>query len=116
VVQHGADLTEASGDAALWEAVASGNWGELPARMETLCRHAALLTIRPWEASRRDLEPLRAIGLTDRDIVDLTLVVAYFNFINRVADGLGVELEPTWSEQLRVERRYDLRTPLEPET
>jgi hypothetical protein len=42
--------------------------------------------------------------------------VAYFNFINRVADGLGVELEPTWSEQLRVERRYDLRTRLEPET
>ena len=93
MVQHGADLTEASGDAALWEAVASGNWGELPARMEGLCRHAALLTIRPWAAMRQDLEPLRALGLTDRDLVDMTLVVACFNFINRVADGLGVELE-----------------------
>jgi hypothetical protein len=47
VVQHGADLAEASGDAALWEAVASGDWGQLPERMEALCRHAALLTVRP---------------------------------------------------------------------
>jgi len=43
-----------------------------------------------------DLVPLRAVGLTDRDIVDLNQVVAYFNYVNRVADGLGVELEARW--------------------
>lgn len=45
-----------------------------------------------------DLAPLRACGLSDRDIVDLNQVAAYFNYVNRVADGLGVELEARWSE------------------
>jgi alkylhydroperoxidase family enzyme len=41
-----------------------------------------------------DLEPLRQHGLDDRAILDLALVVAYFAFVNRIAHGLGVELEP----------------------
>jgi len=44
---------------------------------------------------------LRASGLTDRDIVDLNEVVAYFNYVNRVADGLGVELEARWADMPR---------------
>ena len=45
-----------------------------------------------------DLGPLRAAVLVDRDIVDLNQVVAYFNYVNRVADGLGVELEARWAD------------------
>ena len=37
-----------------------------------------------------DLGELRAVGLTDKDILDLTLIVGYFNFVNRIAMGLGV--------------------------
>lgn len=44
-----------------------------------------------------DLTPLRAVGLSDRDILDLVQVVSYFNYINRVADGLGVPNEPEWT-------------------
>lgn len=40
-----------------------------------------------------DLDALRAAGWDDRAIVDLTLVVAYYNLVNRLAGGLGVELE-----------------------
>lgn len=40
-----------------------------------------------------DLQALRAAGWDDRAIVDLTLLVAYYNLVNRVASGLGVELE-----------------------
>ncbi len=43
--------------------------------------------------SRADVERLRAVGLNDRAIHDATQVIAYFNYINRVADGLGVDLE-----------------------
>ncbi len=41
-----------------------------------------------------DLDGLRKVGLSDRDILDLNLVVSYFAFVNRLADGLGVSLEP----------------------
>jgi len=37
-----------------------------------------------------DLGELRAEGLSDRDILDLTMIVGYFNFVNRIAMGLGV--------------------------
>ncbi|MEK6799164.1 MAG: hypothetical protein AABZ12_09390 [Planctomycetota bacterium] len=37
---------------------------------------------------------MRSLGLSDRAINDAVQVVAYFNYINRVADGLGVDLEP----------------------
>jgi uncharacterized protein YciW len=47
------------------------------------------LTVSPWAMTEEDLAPLRAVGLTDADIVDANQVVAYFNYVNRVADGLG---------------------------
>ena len=43
--------------------------------------------------NRSDIEPLRTVGLDDRAIVDANQVVSYYNYVNRVADGLGVELE-----------------------
>lgn len=57
---------------------------------------------------RRDLDPLRAQGLDDRAIVDLNQVVAYFNYVNRIADGLGVELEQRWPADVRHHRDYRL--------
>jgi uncharacterized protein YciW len=41
-----------------------------------------------------DLAPLRDQGLNDRDIHDATQVIGYFNYINRIADALGTDLEP----------------------
>ena len=59
-----------------------------------LCAHAEKLSLRPGEMREADLRPLREAGLDDRAIHDATQVIAYFNYINRVADGLGVDLEP----------------------
>ena len=58
-----------------------------------------------------DLEPLRGTGLDDRAVVDANQVVAYFNYVNRVAHGLGVDLEPMWSAEARVPRHYPLARP-----
>jgi uncharacterized protein YciW len=38
-----------------------------------------------------DLEELRGLGLSDRDTVDANQVASYYNYVNRVAHGLGVE-------------------------
>ena len=55
--------------------------------------YAAKLTRTPSAVCRRDVEALRSHGLDDRTVHDLACIVAYFAFVNRVSDGLGVELE-----------------------
>ena len=59
-------------------------------RLSNIVRHAERLTAAPGAMTESDLEELRAVGLSDRDILDLTLIVGYFNFVNRIAVGLGV--------------------------
>ena len=53
-------------------------------------RHYERLTVAPAAMTDSDLEELRAVELSDKDILDLTLIVGYFNFVNRIAVGLGV--------------------------
>jgi len=58
-----------------------------------LCAYAEKLTLYPKEMSAADIEALRDVGLDDRAIHDATQVIGYFNYINRIADALGVEPE-----------------------
>ena len=57
-----------------------------------LC-YAEKLTKNPADMREEDIDNLREFGLSDRDILDLNQVISYFNYVNRIADGLGVELE-----------------------
>lgn len=58
-----------------------------------LVEYADTLTRTPWAIRREDLDGLRARGWTDEQISDAAQVIAYFAYINRIADGLGVDLE-----------------------
>jgi uncharacterized peroxidase-related enzyme len=58
-----------------------------------LCDFAVKLTLRPGEAGAPDLDALRGHGLDDGALGIAVQVVAYFNYINRIADGLGVDPE-----------------------
>lgn len=58
-----------------------------------LCAYAEKLTQHPKEMTAADIEALRVVGLDDRAIHDATQVISYFNYINRIADALGIELE-----------------------
>lgn len=70
---------------------------QLSDRQRALCEYAEKLTRTPWEMSAADLNPLRAVGFSDRGILDAVEVIAYFNYINRVADALGIDPEPEWT-------------------
>lgn len=62
----------------------------LSKRERAIADHAVLLTRNPGGVRESDIEKLRAEGLDDRAILDVTLVTAYFNFSNRLASGLGL--------------------------
>ena len=68
-------------------------------RDRALCDYAVKLTRAPGRITEADLRPLRAHGLTDNDLHDTVQVIAYFNYINRVADALGTDLEPEMPER-----------------
>ena len=71
------------------------NWRDAPLGPEdrALCRFAAKLTLRQQQMSPEDLDELRRHGFDDTAIHDATQVIAYFNYITRIADALGVEVE-----------------------
>jgi uncharacterized peroxidase-related enzyme len=59
-------------------------------RLDAIAAYAAKLTLTPGEIVEDDIQTLRAGGLSDLDILDLNNIVAYYNYINRVANGLGL--------------------------
>lgn len=77
---------------------------ELAPREAALAAFAEKLTRTPAAMTAADLETLRTHGLDDRALHDATQVVAYFNYINRIADALHVDLEPEMPPDPRAER------------
>lgn len=95
MLSHAEDLRSEGMDAAQAMAVCSG-WrtAGLAPREAALCAFTEKLTLTPALMAAADHIPLREVGLDDVAIHDLVQACAYFNYINRVADGLGVDLEP----------------------
>jgi uncharacterized peroxidase-related enzyme len=63
-------------------------------RSQRLLAFALKLTRAPQTVEAGDARALRDVGLSDAGVHDVAAVTAYFNFVNRMALGLGVELEP----------------------
>ena len=51
------------------------------------------LTLFPWDMKKSDVENLTKVGFSDKEILDINQIVSYYAYVNRLADGLGVELE-----------------------
>ena len=66
-------------------------------RLRALSAFAVKLTHSPASVGREDVDALRPHGLDDAGIHDAIQVIAYFNYINRVADAVGIEDEPDWA-------------------
>ncbi len=66
-------------------------------RRLAMLRYADKLTSKPGAMEKADVEALRAVGFGDRDILAIAEVTAYYAYVNRIADGLGVELE-SWGD------------------
>ena len=58
--------------------------------------YAVKLTRSPHAITAADADALRGVGFDDTAILDICQVVSYYNYVNRLADGLGVEMEDFW--------------------
>ena len=61
--------------------------------------YAVKLTKTPWEMTQEDVDKLRGEDFSDAAILDINQITGYYNFVNRLADGLGVELESYWRKK-----------------
>lgn len=66
-------------------------------RQRAMLEYADKLTREPWTMAAQDVETLRRAGFQDPEVLDIAQVTAYYAFVNRLADGLGVELESFWT-------------------
>lgn len=73
----------------------SSDWrrADLSSADHALCAFAEKLTQRPQDSTAEDIDQLRQHGFDDRGIHDAVQIIGFFNYINRVADALGVEPE-----------------------
>lgn len=84
------------------EAIAQGDHAKLEPRLAAMLEYARRLTSQPGGSEQRHVEALRTAGLTDEDVLRVTLVTAYFNFVNRIALGLGVAHSQSEMEGYKV--------------
>jgi uncharacterized peroxidase-related enzyme len=101
VKHHGAGLRRLTGDEELvakltadWRAAALGSADR------AMLAYTEKLTLRPWEMVEGDIAHLRSAGFSDAAILDINQVTAYYAYVNRLADGLGVSLESFWDGEM----------------
>jgi uncharacterized peroxidase-related enzyme len=94
VRHHGAGLLRLTHNSELVEALSDGSdWPGLTSGERVMIGYARNLTIDPASIGEDDVRSLRAAGFSDRAVLEINLAASYMNFVNRVAEGLGVEIE-----------------------
>ena len=99
MVHHGAGLRRLTNDDELVEQLIE-EWREAPISDadRAMLNYAEKLTLRPWDMVEADVVHLREAGFSDAAILDINQVTGYYAYVNRLADGLGIELEDFWDE------------------
>ena len=62
--------------------------------------YAVKLSLEPWKMGEADIQELRDAGFSNAGILDIVQVSGYYAYVTRLADGLGVELEAFWKENV----------------
>lgn len=70
-----------------------------------MLEYAVKLTVEPWHMEEADVVALQEVGFSDADILDINQVTGYYAYVNRLADGLGVELEAFWEREGEGEKQ-----------
>jgi len=78
-------------------------------RLAAILAYAERLTLAPASVEAADIDRMRDAGLDDEVILHVCEVASYFNYVNRMAEGLAVQLEDDWEPPLLLlpDRRPD---------
>lgn len=79
------------------EAIKQRRWREVPglsARDRALCTVAEKLSAMPTRMVEEDWQPLRDLGFDDQGLLEVAHIVGLFNYLTRLADGFGLQLDP----------------------
>ncbi len=91
---HGAGLLRLTKNKELVDALSRGEeFNGLSSAEQTMLSYARKLTTALASMTEQDVQRLRNEGFSDRAILEINLAAAYMNFVNRIAEGLGVKLE-----------------------
>ena len=90
VSHHAEALAHYEKNDAITELMKGLRFLEMSDRTGRILTYAAKLTQKPASVTEKDIEGLRDAGLSDEEILDVNLLTSYFNFVNRIALGLGV--------------------------
>ncbi len=95
MVHHRRGLRRLLKDDVLLAAI-EADWRTAPlsSARQAMLGYATKLTITPAEMTGDDVADLRSAGFSDRDVLDIVEVTAYYAYANRIADGLGIRVEP----------------------
>jgi alkylhydroperoxidase family enzyme len=74
------------------------NWPGLSHADVAMLRYARDLTVDASSIDESDITGLHELGFSDHAILEINLAIAYMNFVNRIAQGLGVELEASMQD------------------
>ena len=90
---HGESLRIASEESVMDQVKKNYKTADISKAEKLMLYYAEKLTKKSYTIKKGDVEKLRTVGFSDRDIFDMNQVCAYFNYVNRISDGLGVDLE-----------------------
>ncbi len=100
---HAAALRNADPDSQLAEQVGDDYRNtNLTPKQVAMLEFAESLTVDPGNSKQEYVEGLRDLGWADEDIVDIVHITCLFNYMDRLADGLGAELDSDrgWEQML----------------
>ena len=100
-MSHGGFLRQHSEDAELASHVMHDyTQADLDAKTRGMLDFAVKLTSEPWAMKKADVKTLQDLGLSDEEVLSVVLITCNFNFMSRLANGLGVELGEGRQEQV----------------
>lgn len=96
---HGAALHLLTKDKELVQAIKSDYLtANVDEKIKGILAYAEKLTKQPHSVKDEDVTQLKSLGCSDVEILDVCQITSYFNFVNRMAEGLGVQLEEGFND------------------